>query len=500
MSTSRHDAEEILQPYRAAADRVMLATLAFLVAVSLGVAAFTDTWAITIAVSLPALLVPAAIYKLAPGSLASRIGFAFALMVFSALTIQQTRGVIEAHFGIFVLLAFLLYYRDWRPVLAAAGLIAVHHVGFNYLQAAGLGFYVFEGGAAFKLVLIHAAYVVVEAAVLIYMALKLERETLEAAGVASMATRIGAGDLTANLERSGHSELLDSVEHMRQNLRSTLGQVGQGAGSVGDSGAVLGNLSTQLDELTRQQRTATTDMARAIEELTESMNVLAEETESARTMAVASGNASREGGRVVKASIDEMLGIQTTIRASSENVEHLGSQSDRVAQVVGLIKDIAGQTNLLALNAAIEAARAGEQGRGFAVVADEVRKLAERTATATEEITSMIDDIQTSKDAALQSIAHAVERVTRGGELATDASTSIARITGEAEAVERVIAGIADALQNQSRSARQIAQTIEGIAAMSERSSGSSDELRREVSSLENASTTLATAVGRFRL
>src|SRR5690606_30570852 len=111
MSHAASDAERVLLPYRVQADRLLLPTLVALLAISLGVAAATDTWQLALAVGAPALVVPALIQRAAPGSLASRIAVACALMVFAALTIQQSRGMMEAHFGIFVLLAFLLYYR-----------------------------------------------------------------------------------------------------------------------------------------------------------------------------------------------------------------------------------------------------------------------------------------------------------------------------------------------------------------------------------------------------
>lgn len=501
MRTDRSlDDEAILHPLRASADRVMLAALAFLFVASLAIGVGTDTIGITLAVAIPALAVPALVYKMASGSIASRITVAFALMVFSALNIQQAGGMIEAHFGIFVLLAFLLYYRDWRPVIAAAALIAVHHLSFNYLQAAGLGIYLFENGPSIKVVLIHAAYVVIEAAVLTYMAVRLKAEALDAAGVANIAQHIGGGDLSIRVGNSGQTGLLGTIVKMQEALRGTLSHVGSEAGTVSSSAGSLAKLATEVDRLMQEQLEATSQMAAAIEELTTSINVLADDTENARQVAVRSADASREGGRVVKASIDEMLSIQTTISDSSRNVERLGNQSDRVAEVVGLIKDIAGQTNLLALNAAIEAARAGEQGRGFAVVADEVRKLAERTSSATEEISTMIADIQASKNAALNSIAHAVERVGEGGRLANEANNSISRIADESEAAEAVIVRIAAALQEQSASAAEIARSVEVIARMAQETGASTSQVSSEVSLLERAARTLAEAVARFRL
>lgn len=499
MNADTADIEEILKPHRSSADRVMQFALIGLFIVSLAVAAFTDTWGVTLAVGLPALLVPLAVFQLAPASLAGRIAAGAALMVFSALTIQQSRGMIEAHFGIFVLLAFLLYYRDWRPILAAALVIAVHHLAFNYLQAAGLGIYVFEGGPAFKLVLLHAAYVVIEAGVLMYMAVRLRAEAVEAVLVANVARHIGEGDLTAQVSHAAQTELLGAVISMQAELATTLSSVGREAGTVAQSAASLGKLSQSFDTMMQEEREATSNIAGMMSSVTEAIRRLADTAGDARNQAMHSGEAARSGGTVVRASIDEMLSIHATIQSTAENVDQLGSQSDRVAAVVGLIKDIAGQTNLLALNAAIEAARAGEQGRGFAVVADEVRKLAERTASATEEIGGMISDIQASKAAALKSIEQAVERVENGSRLAGVASDSIAQITTEASDVERIVGEIATALLEQSNATAQLAERVDGVTRMAEESSEAAGHTSCEVATLERAAKSLTEAVSRFR-
>ncbi|MDD3675267.1 methyl-accepting chemotaxis protein [Thauera propionica] len=492
--------EETLRPFRAAADKLMLVTLVLLLLIALGVAAKTGTWGIALAVGLPAVAVPGLLIQLQPGAVVSRLAVASAFMVFSALNIQQVGGAIEAHFGIFVLLAFLLYYRDWKPVLLAAVLIAIHHLAFNYLQALNWGFYLFDSGASLVRVIVHAAYVVVEAGMLMYMAVRLQREGMESAQVAMLAGAIGAGDLRSQAIDVRNSQLLGSVVEMQRNLAATMQRVHQQAQLISASAASLDRSSDEAATRMREQKTATDDISAAIEALNAEMSRLSADAEAARALASESGESSRTGARIVQAAIDEITGIATIIRQSADSVEQLGQQSDRVAEVVGLIKDIAGQTNLLALNAAIEAARAGEQGRGFAVVADEVRKLAERTAAATEEITGMIGDIQTSKTQALGNIESAVERVGNGTRLAAEAGASIATITDGATRVEQVFEGIAGTLREQSVAAHRMADSIEAVARLADQTAASAASVASEVSTLETGARELSQAVGGFRL
>src|SRR5690606_31336906 len=394
-------------------------------------------------------IVPTLIHYLSPGSVFSRIAFACALMIFSALTIQQTRGATEAHFGIFVLLAFLLYYRDWRPILAAASLIAVHHLSFNYLQAAQLGFHVFDSGPSFTRVLVHAAYVVLESGMLMYMAIRLQAQSVEAAHVAATARTIGSGDLTRQISTNDGDSLLEAIETMRKGLADAIREVRVDSDSVTHTVNSLRSLADNVDHMTSRQREETNGLATAIAEMADCMESHAEEADRAREVALRAGSHARDGGAVVHASIESLMVIERSIRESSVNVEELGACSDRIAEMVQLIGDIAAQTNLLALNAAIEAARAGEQGRGFAVVADEVRKLAEHTSSATSDITGLIEDIDTARKRALDSIALAVERASAGAAHAGEAETSIHLITTESSRVEHAIEEIATTLRQQ---------------------------------------------------
>ncbi len=217
--------DQVLQPQRAIADLLMVATLAVLLLISLAIGFYTETLVLTFAVAVPAFVIPFLIYRLSPGTLATRLAVACAFMIFAALMIQQSHGLTEIHFGIFVLLAFLLYYRDWRPLVVAAGLIAVHHVGFGLMQANQIGgILLISGNASIAIIVLHAAYVVFEAALLIYMSVILRREAIEATLIATLVESLGKGDLTAHeihLSTTAYPRLA-ALAMMQESLVATL--------------------------------------------------------------------------------------------------------------------------------------------------------------------------------------------------------------------------------------------------------------------------------------
>jgi len=487
--------EQLLSSQRRHAEAIMAATLGFLFVCGLVVAAVTDTWGVALMVGLPAWLVPWLISRTVSGSLAARLAIAFAFMIFSAQFIQQSHGMIEAHFTIFALLAFLLYFRDWRPLIAAAGLIAVHHLLFSYLQAANTGIIVFNSGNGIGLVLLHAVFVVFEAGVLVYMAIKLRSEALEIAEVAEIARDVAAGRLRRDTGAIPEQQaLLVAVTGMRRQLAGTFGDIRRQADTVAHAVAELGAHSRAVSQNMEVQRDFANGMASSIGEMTNAMERLAADAAAASDLATRSGASAVEGASVVKSAVAEINSIAQTIGESARNVERLGAQSDRVFEVVGLIRDIAGQTNLLALNAAIEAARAGEQGRGFAVVADEVRKLAERTSQATEDIANMMGSIVETKTATLSSIDEAVSRVGRGVEMASAAGSAIDRITGSTAEVKAVVETISATLGEQNRITSEIAGRVDNVARMAQESHGAvagnlalENDLERVSDSLEKA-------------
>ncbi|MHB9101048.1 MAG: methyl-accepting chemotaxis protein [Sulfuricella sp.] len=311
------------------------------------------------------------------------------------------------------------------------------------------------------------------------------------------------GDFTQRVPVSTEDEVgqtAKSFNELMAALQQTLGQVLGSVAKVSDAAQSLSAASGQVATSSSSQSEATSSMAAAVEEMTVSINHVSDSAHEAVEISRKSGKLSTEGGEVIHKAAAEMSQIAETVRHTAQAIEELGQHSNQISSIVQVIKDVADQTNLLALNAAIEAARAGEQGRGFAVVADEVRKLAERTTKATEEITQMIGTIQHSARAAVSTMETAVDQVSGGVTLANQAGSAIIQIKEGAEQVVGVVNDISSALAEQSSASNDIAAQVEKVAQMTEENNAAAAETASAANNLQVLADTMQAAVSRFKI
>jgi len=320
--------------------------------------------------------------------------------------------------------------------------------------------------------------------------------------VASAITkRIAAGDLATpvDCDPNDKDSLLANIRTMQETLRRMIASIVSNAEQVDAASTQLLRASEQVADRTSQQSDAASSMAASVEEMAVSIDQVKENANEAHDISQTAGAISEEGAAVIHNAASEMRKISEAVQASSLIVEDLGRQSDHITSIVNTIKEIADQTNLLALNAAIEAARAGEQGRGFAVVADEVRKLAERTSSSTKEISGMVTRIQNGTRNAVSSMQAGVLQVGNGVELANQAGDSINRIRDGSLRVNAVVNGISESISEQSMASNEIAQKLETIAQMSEESAIAVRQTADAARHLQSLSTSLHQTVAQFK-
>lgn len=317
------------------------------------------------------------------------------------------------------------------------------------------------------------------------------------------AQRIASADLSSDLRVHRNDEigvLARALSEMKSQLRGLIELIGSNATKIAAFAEQLATTSSNIAEASEQQSKSASSMAAAVEEMTVSISHVASFATDARQLAEESGAASHDGGLAMTEVVGDIKRIAASVDDASQAVSQLGDHSREIASVVNVIKDVADQTNLLALNAAIEAARAGEQGRGFAVVADEVRKLAERTAVATQEIGKIIQLISSGTERAVTSMARQVEEVTAGVQVAGSAGEKVGRINESSERVMDAVAEISQALVEQSAASNDIAQNVERIATMGEQNSQAAQETAAATRNLAQLSVELQQIVARFRM
>ena len=317
------------------------------------------------------------------------------------------------------------------------------------------------------------------------------------------ASAIADGDLVTDIPVAGTDEigqLMARLATMRSGLNQLVTAIRGNVEALSQQAEALSSAADTSASAIEDQSRAASSMAAAVEQLSSSIDQVGDNAREAHSVSLSSSAEAAEGGRIIHETATEMEGVARAVNNTAGTIRKLEQFSAQISGIVQVIKEISDQTNLLALNAAIEAARAGEQGRGFAVVADEVRKLAERTSASTLEISGVIDQIQEGTQGAVREMEAGVARVSDGVQVANRAGHSVTALRGHADRAASVVEMISQALEEQTAAARDVARKVDTIAHSTEANNRTVQKTAESARELAKLSTELSGLAGRFRV
>jgi methyl-accepting chemotaxis protein len=319
-----------------------------------------------------------------------------------------------------------------------------------------------------------------------------------------MANRIADNDLDVEDIRVDTEDEMGAtaaaLNRMKTNLTAAIEEISLTTEQLASATEEISANTSQAAGGAKAQNEQMAQVKTAMQEVAEEVHKVEDNSRQATDYAQRTAETARAGGRIVNDTLGIMQAVASSVREAGTTIAKLGQSSEQIGKIAGVIGDIADQTNLLALNAAIEAARAGEQGRGFAVVADEVRKLAERTTQATKEISEMIVTVQSDTRTAVLGMERGTKQVDDGVSITSEAGDALQDIIDGAGQVGAMISGIAEAATHQSASTRQASSSLEKISQSVADSSSGAQQSATACKELAALATNLHQLLGRFHL